>query len=145
MNKKNPFDARLDCASVRIEGPGTSTLEHLPDMFVGDMTLSGHIGAGECRSTANYAVTYPFPGNAVTVTPVENIPFKAPTGGKCFTRNSRSNQIVNGSVSSGTTLRTGKIRKILFCCVEENVCTHFNNIFSNNNNTISPKYININD
>ena len=73
----------LDCASVRIEGSGKSTLDDLPDMFVGDMTLPGRIGPGECRSTARYAMEYPDPGEALTITRVRNIGFKKPTRGKC--------------------------------------------------------------
>ena len=76
----------LDCASVRIAGSGTSTLADLPDMFVGDMTIAGHIGSGECRSSAGYALEFLNPGNARTVSPVASISFKKPTDGKCYAK-----------------------------------------------------------
>jgi len=73
-----------NCASIRIAGSGTSTLDHLPDVFVGDMSIPGHIGAGECRSTAGVALEYHNPGEAVTMTKFDNIGFKKATGGKCY-------------------------------------------------------------
>lgn len=48
------------------------------------MSIPGHIGAGECRSTAGVALEYHNPGEAVTVTKVDNIGFKKATGGKCY-------------------------------------------------------------
>ncbi|CAM4831415.1 unnamed protein product [Rotaria magnacalcarata] len=78
-----------NCASVRIDGPGTSTLDDFPDMFVGDMSLTGHIGPGECRSTAGFSLEYPNSGRALTVTAVGRISFKKPTNGKCFAKASR--------------------------------------------------------
>ena len=89
----------LDCAYVRITGSGTSTLDDLPDMFVGDMTIAGHIGPGECRSSAGYALDYPNPGNARTVTQVVNIPFKKPTGGKCYAKASGNKPPVSVSTT----------------------------------------------
>jgi len=91
----------IDCAVVAINGSGTSTLDHLPDMFVGDMTIAGHIGAGECRSTAGFAIQYPNPGEAKTVTEVQSIPFKKPTGGKCVAK--ASNNKSTTPTSSGPT------------------------------------------
>lgn len=76
----------LDCASVRIAGSGASKLDDLPDMFLGDMSIPGHIGAGECRSSGGYALEYPKPGAALTVTQVANVLFKKPTGGKCYAK-----------------------------------------------------------
>ena len=67
-----------------------NALDNLPDMFVGDMTVTGHIGAGECRSTAGYALEYPNPGEANTIVEMSS------NGDKCFTK-----VIVNKS----TTLR----------------------------------------
>jgi len=55
-------------------------------MFVGDMTLPGQIGLGECRSSAGFALEYPNPGAANTIVAVQGIGFKKPTGGKCFTK-----------------------------------------------------------
>jgi hypothetical protein len=69
-----------------IAGSGTSTLDTFPDMFVGDMTIAGHIGPGECRSTSRAALEYPNPGEAITITEVQNIPFKKPSNGKCFAK-----------------------------------------------------------
>lgn len=76
----------MNCASVSITGKGTSTLDDYPDMFVGDMTLPGQIGPGECRSTAGSALLFPNPGptSRITETRDPKIPFKKPTGGKCF-------------------------------------------------------------
>lgn len=76
----------MNCASVSITGRGTSTLDSYPDMFVGDMDLPGHIGAGECRSTAGTALLFPNPGpsSRITETADPKIPFKKPTPGKCF-------------------------------------------------------------
>lgn len=73
-----------------ITGSGTSTLDDYPDMFVGDLTIRGHIGASECRSTAGVALEYPNPGKEVTITKVSGISFKAATGGKCYAKASRS-------------------------------------------------------
>lgn len=78
----------LDCASIRITGSGTSTLDDLPDMFVDDMTLNGQIGVGECRSTSGYTIEYPFPGPSTTFTTFDNIAFKKPTNGNCLTKTS---------------------------------------------------------
>jgi hypothetical protein len=89
-----------DCASVMIAGSGTSTLDHLPDMFVGDMTLTRHIGAGECRSTAGYALEYPDPGNAVTVTTVQSIGFKKPSSGKCYAKGTAGESTTSAVPSS---------------------------------------------
>jgi hypothetical protein len=66
-------------------------------MFVGDMTLTGQIGPGECRSTAGYAIEYPNPGAANTITPVQSIQFKKPTGGKCFTKASTNKPTTSAS------------------------------------------------
>ncbi len=94
----------IDCASVSIAGTGASTLNNLPDMFVGDMTLTGHIGPGECRSTAGFALEFPKPGEATTITQVQSIGFKKPTGGKCFAKASISNNTT--SISSISTAST---------------------------------------
>ena len=83
----------IDCASVFIEGSGTSTLDDLPDMFVGDMSIPGQIGAGECRSSMGAALEYPNPGAAVTTYKGSNIPFKKATGGKCFPKATKINGI----------------------------------------------------
>lgn len=76
----------MNCASVSITGKGTSTLGDYPDMFVGDMTLPGQIGMGECRSTAGAALLFPDPGPAsrITETKVPKIGFRKPTEGRCF-------------------------------------------------------------
>jgi hypothetical protein len=94
----------IDCASISIVGSGTSVLDNLPDMFVGDMTLTGHIGPGECRSTSRFALEYPHPGEAKTIVEVQNIPFKKPTTGKCYTKASVTNSTT--SASSTSTLST---------------------------------------
>jgi hypothetical protein len=96
----------LDCASVNIAGSGTSTLDSLPDMFAGDLTVPGHIGPGECRSTAGYAIEYPNPGEAVTITEVQSIPFKKPTAGKCFAKvsNDKPTTPASSTASSSTRL-----------------------------------------
>jgi len=97
----------LDCASVQIAGSGTSILNDLPDMFVGDMTLKGQIGAGECRSTAGYALEYPHPGPATTFVTFDNIGFKKPTGGKCFTRpNNTTTTTVSGTTTTASRTTT---------------------------------------
>ena len=95
----------IDCASVRIAGSGTSTLENLPDMFVGDLTLTGQIGPRECRSFGGFAIEYPNPGEATTVTKVQGIQFKKPTAGKCFTKASgnQSTTAAPSTLSSSTT------------------------------------------
>lgn len=85
-----------------ISGSGNSTLNHLPDMFVGDMTISGHIGPGECRSVANSALIYPNPGLALTITEVENVTFQEPTPGKCYSKAT----VVNQTVTTSTTIAT---------------------------------------
>jgi hypothetical protein len=102
----------LDCASVLIAGSGTSTLDNLPDMYVGEMTLTGHIRAGECRSTAGYALVYPYPGEANTIVEVPSIGFKKPTGGNCFTKATlnKSNTSTISS-SSATTPTRGNVNK----------------------------------
>lgn len=92
-----------DCASVKIDGSGTSMLNHLPDMFVGDMTLARRIGAGECRSTAGYALEYPDPGDAVTVTTVQSIGFKKPSRGKCYIKDDSSGSISSSAAASFST------------------------------------------
>ena len=71
-----------------ITGKGDSTLDHLPDMYLGEMNIPGHIRAGECRSSEGSALVYPNPGPAVTETGMPNIPFKKPTGGNCFAKKS---------------------------------------------------------
>ena len=85
-----------------ISGSGTSTLDDLPDMFVGDMTISGHIGAGDCRSTSKTALVYPNPGEALTITEVEKIPFKEATPGNCFAKG-QTNQTTSASTPSSVT------------------------------------------
>ncbi|CAM4943883.1 unnamed protein product [Rotaria socialis] len=79
-----------NCASIRIDGSGTSTLDDFPDMFVGDMSLTGHIGPGECRSTAGFSLEYPNPGRTLTSTKVDRISYKKPTNGKCYAKASRA-------------------------------------------------------
>ncbi len=101
----------IDCAVVAITGSGTSTLEHLPDMFVGDLTIAGHIGAGECRSSSRFAIEYPNPGEAKTVTEVQSIPFKKPTGGKCFAKASNNKSTTptpSGPTFSSTVISSTK-------------------------------------
>lgn len=92
----------LDCASIRIAGSGASTLDHLPDVFVGDMSIPGHIGPGECRSTAGVALEYPNPGPAVTVTRFANIGFKKATGGKCYPKASKVQNTTDNPLASTT-------------------------------------------
>ncbi|CAF1182306.1 unnamed protein product [Rotaria magnacalcarata] len=75
-----------NCASVMIDGSGASMLEDFPDMFVGDMSIAGHIGPGECRSSSRTALEYPNPGNSITIDEVPSIPFKKPTAGKCYSK-----------------------------------------------------------
>jgi hypothetical protein len=87
-----------DCASVMITGSGSGTLDHLPDMFVGDLTIAGHIGANECRTTLGYAVVFPDPGTALTVTEVPGVIFKAPTAGKCYAKASKNKVATAGSM-----------------------------------------------
>ena len=72
-----------------ISGSGNSTLDHLPDMFVGDLSIPGHIGPGECRSTLGYGVIYPNPGPALTIVDVPGVILKPPTPGKCYAKASR--------------------------------------------------------
>lgn len=55
----------MNCASVEIEGSGTSTLDDLPDMFVGEL-VKGPITADKCLTPENFNFEYPFPGDAVT-------------------------------------------------------------------------------
>ncbi|CAF4176298.1 unnamed protein product, partial [Rotaria magnacalcarata] len=92
-----------NCASVRIDGPGASTLDDFPDMFVGDMSLTGHIGPGECRSTAGFSLEYPNSGRALTVTAVGRISFKKPTNGKCFAKASIESSTPVVPLSTSTT------------------------------------------
>ncbi|KAI5804540.1 extracellular protein, partial [Geopyxis carbonaria] len=56
----------MNCAAVEITGSGTSTLDELPDMWVGDQRIPGVIKEGECASTAGSALKYPNPGEKVT-------------------------------------------------------------------------------
>lgn len=90
-----------------IGGSGISTLDDLPDMFVGDMTLTGHIGARECRSTAGYALEYPNPGEANTIVEMPSIKLKKATDGKCFAKikvnNFTSSSTLSSRVSTTTT------------------------------------------
>jgi len=55
----------MNCASVTIEGTGTSTLDNLPNMYVGEL-LKGDIKDGMCLSTQEFDFLYPFPGDSVT-------------------------------------------------------------------------------
>ncbi|CAF1688504.1 unnamed protein product, partial [Adineta ricciae] len=101
----------IDCAVVEITGSGTSTLYDLPDMFVGDMTLPGQIGAGQCRSYSGHAIEFPNPGTAKTVTSMPSIGFKKPTDGNCFAKRSSNNQTASSastkaSVTTTTTMRS---------------------------------------
>lgn len=96
----------IDCASIKIDGSGTSTLDNFPEMFVGDMTLTGHIGTGECRSTAGFALEYPNPGRALTSTPVGGIGYKKPTNGKCYPKGSNPNMTIVTPVSSSTAIQS---------------------------------------
>ncbi|CAF2514077.1 unnamed protein product [Rotaria sp. Silwood2] len=89
-----------------IEGTGTSTLDNFPDMFVGDMTVAGHIGPGECRSTSRVALEYPNPGEAITITEVQGIPFKKPTGGKCYSKATINTSTMAASSTTTTTTTT---------------------------------------
>ncbi|CAF0832879.1 unnamed protein product [Adineta steineri] len=95
-----------NCAVVAIAGSGTSTLNHLPDMFVGDLTLPGQIGAGECRSSSGFAIEFPNPGEAKTITEFDNIGFKKPTGGKCFAKASTNNSTAQTTSTSSLTTKS---------------------------------------
>lgn len=99
-----------NCASIKIAGSGTSTLDHLPDVFVGDMSIPGHIGAGECRSTAGVALEYHNPGEAVTVTKFDNIGFKKATGGKCYPKASKVGNTTANPLSPTTNKPTTTIK-----------------------------------
>ena len=79
-----------------ITGSGNSTLDHLADMFVGDLTIAGHIGLGECRTTLGYAVVFPDPGAALTITEVPGVIFKEPTAGKCYAKASKNKGATTG-------------------------------------------------
>jgi hypothetical protein len=79
-----------------ITGSGNYTLDHLPDMFVGDLTIAGHIGQDECRTTLGYAVVFPDPGAALTITEVPGVIFKKPTAGKCYAKGSKHNATTLG-------------------------------------------------
>lgn len=68
----------MNCASVKIEGSGTSTLNDLPDMWVGDL-VTGGITSSMCLSTQQYFFVYPNPGKSITKT-TESGDFKGPTG-----------------------------------------------------------------
>lgn len=96
----------LDCAVVEITGSGTSTLNDLPDMFVGDMTLPGQIGAGQCRSYSGNAIEFPNPGTAKTITSMPSIGFKKPTGGNCFAKRSSNNQTASSASTKASVTTT---------------------------------------
>lgn len=81
-----------------ITGSGNDTLDHLPDMFVGDVTIAGHIGPDECRTTLGYAVVFPDPGTALTITEVPGVIFKEPTAGKCYAKASKSKAAPVGQI-----------------------------------------------
>ncbi|RPB23905.1 hypothetical protein L211DRAFT_229428 [Terfezia boudieri ATCC MYA-4762] len=68
----------MNCASVKIQGSGTSTLDNLPDMFVGDL-IKGDIKDGMCTSTQEFYLSYPSPGDNVIKTS-EVGKFKGPNG-----------------------------------------------------------------
>ncbi|KAF8470611.1 hypothetical protein BDZ91DRAFT_543935 [Kalaharituber pfeilii] len=55
----------MNCASVTITGTGTSTLDHLPNMWVGDL-IKGDIKEGMCKTKAGVNFDFPFPGDNVT-------------------------------------------------------------------------------
>jgi len=74
----------MNCATVEIEGSGTDRLQGLPDMYLGEMQIQGHIATGECASTPGTALEYPNPGENVTKDLVQGISLKRPTEGKCF-------------------------------------------------------------
>jgi hypothetical protein len=86
-------------------------------MFVGDMTIKGHIEAGECRSTATFALEYPNPGDAVTITNVQGISLKKPTAGKCVSRGSTLNSTTT-SVLFTTTSSTSNRKFVTFITAE---------------------------
>ena len=67
----------MNCASVTIEGTGTSTLDTLPDMWVGEL-VKGDITASMCRSTQNFYFLYPNPGD--NVSKATDGEFKGPSG-----------------------------------------------------------------
>lgn len=71
-----------------IVGSGNSTLDDRPDMYIGEMTIPGHIGPTECRSVSRAALVYPNPGPDVTEIEMPQIPFKGPSGGNCFAKKS---------------------------------------------------------
>lgn len=73
-----------------ITGSGNSTLDDLPDMFVGDLTIPGHIGPDDCRTTLGFATVFPNPGAALTITEVEGVIFKDPTPGQCYSPASKN-------------------------------------------------------
>jgi hypothetical protein len=74
----------MNCAAIVIEEGGTNTLDDYPDLWVGDMTIPGHIETDQCASDYGTQIDYPNPGNRVTRKAVAGIPFKKPTGGKCY-------------------------------------------------------------
>ncbi|KAF8418868.1 hypothetical protein EV426DRAFT_539279 [Tirmania nivea] len=67
----------MNCASVTIKGTGTSTLDNLPDMYVGDL-VTGDIKENMCISSQEFNLLYPFPGDKVTKSTDGN--FKGPKG-----------------------------------------------------------------
>ncbi|KAF8414628.1 hypothetical protein BGX38DRAFT_1247425 [Terfezia claveryi] len=60
----NRGELYMNCASVTIQGSGTSTLDNLPDMFVGEL-LKGDIKDGMCISTQEFYFSFPSPGDNV--------------------------------------------------------------------------------
>jgi hypothetical protein len=92
----------MNCAKINIEGSpkGNNTLEHYPNTFVGDMTIPGHIKAGECASFAGTQLEYPNPGPRVTRKEVAGLEFKKPTGGKCYAPGSKAEDAGNGDGGS---------------------------------------------
>lgn len=103
----NRMEMYQNCAVVQITGSGTSTLDDLPDMYVGDLNLPGQIGAGQCRSYSGHAIEFPNPGTAKTMTSVSGIGFKKPTDGNCFAKRSNNNQTTSSTpTSSSATVKT---------------------------------------
>ena len=63
----NRMEFYMNCAAVKIEGDGKSTLDTFPDMYLGEVRF-GPIGEGMCRSVFGENLEYPNPGSEERVT-----------------------------------------------------------------------------
>ncbi|CAF4819721.1 unnamed protein product [Rotaria sp. Silwood1] len=90
-------------------------------MFIEDMTIAEHIEPGECRSTSRAALKYPNPGEAITITEVQGIPFKKSTAGKCYSKaTTNTSTMVTTSITTTTITATDDTSTLFSSSVASN-------------------------